>query len=162
MGTTLLCSQCLVCGVTKECFLSPVYHSPSLLHPFSHNQSPSLSQPQSSLHPNKCQSGSRISLPVLHSSHKSGVGTLCMSLRRKLFLSDEPRIHLPPTLTLPALSFNRLGQLTSLEEAWRACQLRLVRSPSLGLGVGPGLPNSQELLQDQPLPWQRAAISHPA
>lgn len=32
MGTPLLCSQGLVCGVTKECFLSLVYH----------NQSPSL------------------------------------------------------------------------------------------------------------------------
>lgn len=90
---------CLPLSIT--CSIPSVIISPHL-----------YSQPQSSLHPNKCQSGSRISLPVLHSSHKSGVGTLCKSLRRKLFLSDEPRIHLPPTLTLPALSFNRLGQLT--------------------------------------------------
>lgn len=50
-------------------------------------------------------------LVVLHSSHVSGVGTLWISLRRKLFPQDEQRIHLPPTLTLTS---------TLLQHAWRA------------------------------------------
>lgn len=67
-------------------------------------------------------------LALLSSSHVSGVGTLWISLRRKLFPQDEQRIHLPPTLTLPSTLLPHAWPAdVSLEEAWLTCQIRLAR-----------------------------------